>query len=427
MKKPLFALFTIALVSVAVEALSYAALSFHEKAWASRSVLTARRDQVLASSGEIDPYKATLPSYMRPTVLHPYLGYVMDDPTERDPYGFLNYFPIVQKRSSDKIIVAITGGSVALQLYDNAIDTLIEELKTGEAFKDREIVAVRFAVGGYKQPQQLIALNYLLAVGGEYDIVINIDGFNEAVLSLSENVPKGVSPLFPRNWALQVGPLSDERLLSYVYEGARIRKARVVLARAFGARIVRDSYALHLVWENLDRFLLARKFRINREANKRYGAARTYLAQGPSRAYADDEQLRAEIVDVWQRCSRLMSELSKANGIEYFHFLQPSQYLPGSKPLTDVEMREAVSTEIDYGTHLKSVYPRMIAAGHELKKEGVHFKDLTILFASDYRTMYSDTCCHLNKEGYRIMAREIAKYVRQRYRVSTGSEGPAVR
>ena len=31
---------------------------------------------------------------------------------------------------------------------------------------------------GYKQPQQLMAYNYLLSLGAEFDAVINIDGYN---------------------------------------------------------------------------------------------------------------------------------------------------------------------------------------------------------------------------------------------------------
>jgi hypothetical protein len=48
---------------------------------------------------------------------------------------------------------------------------------------------VKATIGGYKQPQQLMALNWFMALGGEFDIVINLDGFNDVALPALENVP----------------------------------------------------------------------------------------------------------------------------------------------------------------------------------------------------------------------------------------------
>jgi hypothetical protein len=44
-----------------------------------------------------------------------------------------------------------------------------------------------------------MVLDYAMALGCEFDCVINIDGFNAAVLARTENVPFGMHPIFPRS------------------------------------------------------------------------------------------------------------------------------------------------------------------------------------------------------------------------------------
>ncbi|MGV2341075.1 MAG UNVERIFIED_CONTAM: hypothetical protein LVR18_46165 [Planctomycetaceae bacterium] len=56
---------------------------------------------------------------------------------------------------------------------------------------------MRLALPGYKQPQQLMALNYVLSLGGEFDAVLNIDGFNDGALSILENAQPKASIAYP--------------------------------------------------------------------------------------------------------------------------------------------------------------------------------------------------------------------------------------
>ena len=58
-------------------------------------------------------------------------------------------------------------------------DVFIQELKSHPRFANQEIVLLNTAVGGYKQPQPLMVVSYLLALGAHFDAVINIDGFND--------------------------------------------------------------------------------------------------------------------------------------------------------------------------------------------------------------------------------------------------------
>src|SRR4030095_13628597 len=57
---------------------------------------------------------------------------------------------------------------------------------------------------GYKQPQQLLVLSYFLSIGQTFDLVLNIDGFNEVALG-SLNNERGLDISMPS--AMHLDPL----------------------------------------------------------------------------------------------------------------------------------------------------------------------------------------------------------------------------
>ena len=93
------------------------------------------------------------------------------------------------------------GGSVARQFAVNATDLLSDELATCPEFVGWTCQFVRLAGDGYKQPQQLMTLIYMLSLGAEFDVLINLDGQNEAVLPKIDNIPFGLNSAFPGDWA----------------------------------------------------------------------------------------------------------------------------------------------------------------------------------------------------------------------------------
>ena len=134
--------------------------------------------------------------------LHPYFGPVhgqgipLDIPPElRDTpasparvatnnLGFASPhdYPFAKTRD-DQFIVGIFGGSVAAWFCQAGVARLTADLKQQPFFKDKDLVPLCFSHEGYKQPQQLIVLAYFLSIGQQFDLVINIDGFNEVTLS----------------------------------------------------------------------------------------------------------------------------------------------------------------------------------------------------------------------------------------------------
>ena len=119
-----------------------------------------------------------------------------------------------------------------------------------------------------------------------------------------------------------------------------------------------------------------------------------------------------ESVDVWERSSLLMAKISKANRIKYFHFLQPNQYVTDSKQLSDEE--KVIAYEFGHypwKNLVKAGYPMLSQQGSRLKKSGVLFHDLTMMFKQEDRTVYSDKCCHFDKFGYSLIADKITETI----------------
>src|SRR5262249_60948064 len=108
------------------------------------------------------------------------------------------------RRAADHVIVAVVGGSVAHLFAEQGLPRLIERLSELDAYRGRTFVPLNLAVGGYKQPQAFMAIAYLLALGAEFDVVINLDGFNDVTMHPAENASHGVPMEYPRRWDQRV-------------------------------------------------------------------------------------------------------------------------------------------------------------------------------------------------------------------------------
>ncbi|MBC7967161.1 MAG: hypothetical protein H7Z17_14705, partial [Fuerstia sp.] len=154
--------------------------------------------------------------------LHPYLGWIHNPQLARpEKYsggdipvnwlGFRDDSESVYHRSDDTYIVGIAGGSVAWGFSWEAQNVLREKLSAHPALKGRRIQFVRMALPGYKQPQQLMAYNFLLTLGAEFDAIVNMDGYNETVLTIRENAELNTAISYPRAWHARVVSVSDPR------------------------------------------------------------------------------------------------------------------------------------------------------------------------------------------------------------------------
>ncbi len=346
--------------------------------------------------------------------LHPFLGFGLDATDEGVPAADQHFRATpstLRRRSPDRLIVGVFGGSVAEQVAATEDSpgsrALVRALRTVPAFDGRSIEVVCFALQGYKQPQHLLALNYYLALGGELDVAITFDGFNEVALHPFENAPHGVSPIYPRSWWARVGAFTPE---------VRRLRARLDLARAarrsldatFARAPLRWSPTATLVWSAL-------RDRRDADVAAAEADARAYrpgedlppVIRGP-RTVPEDEET-AELVAIWSRCARQMAALCRGNGVAYVHAIQPNQYVEGSKPMGDEERRIAIRTDHPYRPGVVDGYPRLLTAASELRADGIPVLDLTQVFATVEEAVYSDSCCHFNALGLRLLGEALGR------------------
>lgn len=362
-------------------------------------------------------------------VIHPYMGFVYNpeanspkmtahhDGFQISDYGFLDDKSPIQRRGPDRVVLGITGGSFAAKFAANGAASLVRTLSKAPGFKGKEFIVVRLGLGGVKQPQQLMTIAYLLAQGAEFDLIVNIDGFNEVAIPPTENLPMGVSPIFPRGWALRVGAIPERSFMLTVGRMVYLEERRASLAKTHSRFPLRYSMSANLLWHLRDRPLVLELESARKEAIA--AAARpSYQRSGPTLKAKKGLRLYQELEAIWRRSSLTLKRLCDAHDIEYFHFLQPNQYVKGSKTFTPAERRIAVSKRQPYRIGVELGYPLLREGGRKLAAAGVNFHDLTDVFRNTTKQVYVDSCCHISKEanselGTILGARILKNYTRK--------------
>lgn len=351
--------------------------------------------------------------------LHPYLGYVLDpedataqrgagglDVTE---WGFFDEGPPFRSREPGDFVVAILGGSVAAMFAEEGVPHLAEALRGFPALSDRRLVFVRLANPGYRQPQHKFALDLALAQGGDFDAVVVLDGLNELSQSLKRGAMAGVHPLFPSNWQFLAADTLTPAVQRAIGGAAFLRALRGDVARGFDAMLPGWSPLAGLAWKLTDRALEARAVAYNEAARTADEGARPYAVLGPTPRPETDDELIAYGARVWAECARMIHATCAARGVPSFHFLQPNQYVPGSKPIGPAERAVAVHEDHPTRFAVERGYPILQARGLALQAEGIAFEDLTGIFTDVEEPLYVDACCHLGPRGNELLAREMAR------------------
>ena len=137
----------------------------------------------------------------------------------------------------------------------------------------------------------------------------------------------------------------------------------------------------------------------------------SYTIFGPKHMASNDEELYRDLAGMWQRSSLEMKAMCEVYGVRYFHFLQPNQYVAGSKPMTPKEQRIAINKGQHYRRGVISAYPLLRELGQKLIDRGVAFTDLTMMFEGNSDVLYADDCCHLNRQGYGLVVNKIIETI----------------
>jgi hypothetical protein len=410
------------LVVVAVELVS---LGVHWLAFGSGfSYADAQAARRAVASGAPPPGAVRAPTEQDENnlqALHPYVGYVLDPRRSGNwnvnDYGFLGDPPPFGDDRPEAVSVALLGGSVAENLGVFASQRLLEEIAQIPAFRGREVGLSLMALRGMKQPQQLFAIEWLLSLGARFDIVINLDGFNEIVLA-GENAMQGTSPFYPRRWGVRVAGMrrtEDESLLGEIRFLESLRQDG---ARRFSGWIVRWSITANVIQRWTDDRLVSRLDTLRTRLNRSLllgPLANRYEATGPAREHEDLLARSRDLASYWKRTSILLAERARSSGFRYFHFLQPNQWVEGSKIFGEEERDIATPDDYFHREAAISGYRELIAASAEIQAAGAAFTDLTMLFRGVEEPLYTDACCHLNERGYTRIAESIGRTIREAY------------
>lgn len=433
--------YLIALVLL-IELTGHAAFRITQGKWFSSGEFKVKRNKVLEKfelrdqrlAAELDQ-KPENDGGWRTEIVHPYAGYIVDFHERAcGTIGFCddrirayqkqfpqeNFVP----NTEDNIIVALTGGSFAYGVGNTSSPRKWETaLSSIPAFKGKDIYLYTFALGGFKQPQQLNTLSYFLGMGAEFDLIINIDGFNEIALPVAENVGRKLNPYFPRIWHRRVGRSKVDTKLSRLQgEHSFYQGIQAELAKSFQAGWYRNSALANLIWMAKNNNLMDKISAVELETLN-YGKedkvlVSTLEASGPRFKFTDYEDILDQSVTFWSRSSRSLHGVANAHGIPYFHFLQPNQYLKDSKKMTEREKDIAFNDHHPYSRSATTGYPMLVSEGKQLIEDEVNFTDLTQIFANNLEVLYVDACCHLNQAGYDYIVDRIASVI-QKYTEST--------
>jgi hypothetical protein len=235
-------------------------------------------------------------------------------------FGFFEQEPFT-KRGDDRFVILILGGSFADQVFYLGKETMAARLRNYDAFGDKKIEIVSVALGGYKQPQQMIILADLLLHGAQYDAVVNIDGFNEVDASL-DNYEDGLNPFYPNNWKLHARQGIDTASIAQVGRIENLREKRRTLRQLFARAPLRSLTFTLTLWDVLDQRYLG-------DMRREMSALDAQLTsdtlppriRGPAVEYPDAESVYREIALVWARASELaVLRLSEAgHGVSRHH------------------------------------------------------------------------------------------------------------
>lgn len=361
--------------------------------------------------------------------LHPYLGYAFR-PGARpslgaevpalaaNDWGFPGPSPL-EPSGPRAALVILLGGSVTMRLHAQCGDLLARRLASLPRFQGRAVDVRSLAVSGYKQPQSLLALQFMMTLGARPELVILLDGFNEVALSHFASTGRRLLPHLPQSWPLYAATALPPEALEVLGALDTLRRSREATQELLRRPWLGQSgFVLAVAKVHLARNR-ASHVRLEGDLNQLLGTRQT--GHDETR---DPDEILGEAVEIWARSSRLIRAASDAAGADFFHFLQPNQYLPGSHEFRPGEKRLAWNASSPYRTPVERGYPLLREAGAALEAEGVRFFDLSAVYQQVPEPVYGDNCCHPNARGNELLTEAMASILESNLGPSAGPAPP---
>jgi uncharacterized ubiquitin-like protein YukD len=343
---------------------------------------------------------------------HPFFGFVQKPSADFRPgfkvnnYGFISPYDYpFKKTNKNQFVIGVFGGSVAsnysiFEIQNKILPAYIKQLP---AFKDREFVILSFATGGYKQPQQLLILNYFLALGQEFDIVVNIDGFNEVALSNLNNknnidlaMPSLQHILPLTNLANNSLSIKAMKATVRIQENkARINQGLESLQHCTLAACdaLTSVYIQNLV-NNYKTDVI--KFEKERTRQKDDGSV-IYI--NTNKSVLQDSVAFDQMAWNWAKSSIFMNKVLSASNVPYFQVLQPNQYYQTKRVFSAAEKQIAFNKDTPYAKAVELGYPALFKKFPNLEKNNINVLNAVNVFDKTKDAVYVDSCCHYNQAG----------------------------
>jgi hypothetical protein len=363
--------------------------------------------------------------------LHPFFGFVQKPgeiphlkkfDIKYNDYGFISAYeyPLI-KQNDNQYIVGVFGGSVASRYSVHEIknNILEQSLKQIPELKNKEVIVLSFATGGYKQPQQLLVLNYMLSIGQTFDMVINIDGFNEVALSNLNNQMQLAWMMPSGNHISSLASLSNNNLSTETLDNLlKIKQIKPQLREAITEQNQCDLAACYTLYSIYSRFLLKKYQNAVAvfEAEQKEQISSLFSEQSPFYFYPQETtlsetELYEAVAENWEKTSFLMSQILAKRNIPYFHFIQPNQYYPTQRQFSDSEKRIAFSDTSPYAEAVEVGYPYLLKQVDNLQSRGVNIFNSVEVLDNASEDVYFDNCCHYNEAGETIFSNYIAENI----------------
>ena len=375
--------------------------------------------------------------------IHPYFGFVYKpnvDMATRLPHvtfnnhGFLQSADYVRRNPAcctvpsvrsdpNEVIVGVFGGSVAASLAVRMQEdpAFTKALNAIPRFANRPIRILSFALGGHKQPQQLMILTYYLSLGQPFDLVINADGINELYSGVGLLL-SGIDIGFP-DFSLW------QALTSFIDRQARDAHNPESLLANYHV-LMRQRWALRVAQcRTATCYSLARLVQYWYESNARDGCRSTGWTPGvalsssrsikPRPPHGVRLNLPTRTGKVHRAWSSWWPSIGRrhllscrawrvAGDILYVHALQPNPWFRRSTPYVPKGHAESNA----YQKRMVPMgYAAFVAKGHTLRERGVNFIDASAVLDEEPSSVYSDDVGHYMPRGYDLLAAAIARAV----------------
>lgn len=362
---------------------------------------------------------------------HPFFGFIQKPRQDFRPgfknnnYGFISPYDYpFKKTKSNQFIIGVFGGSVASNyaIYQVQNQILPKYLKQLPGLKDKEFIILSFATAGYKQPQQLLILNYFLALDQELDMVVNIDGFNEVALSNLNNKNKIDLAMPSIQHILPLTNIANNSLsTTAMKETIAIKESKVRINRGLKSMqecklaacdALTSIYVQNLV--NNYRQDVIRFEKENSQPQNDDGGSVMYINLNNS--VMKDDAAFEQIAQNWAKSSIFMHKVLSASNVPYFHVFQPNQYYQTKRVFSEAEKRIAFNKDTPYAKAVELGYPALFKKLPNLAKNNINLVNAVNVFDQTKDAVYVDSCCHYNQAGEVVFSNYVGGEILERLR-----------